>query len=170
MLWAVKDASPTLQGPKSPPEIFAHARRLANCWWEITRNPPGKRYMDRWHDIWVKSMWSWKKSPGFPGKISCCFSCCFEVAHYEVRSKSLETKKWTRMLMRVILASEEPRSCFPPLKFVPSPFLIKKISTGEESGGVEGGFVFASKCSKPHRLGNSSGGLQLVAILRTQDA
>ncbi|CAL1159620.1 unnamed protein product, partial [Cladocopium goreaui] len=29
------------------------------------------------------------------------------VAHYEVRSKSLETKKWTRMLMRVILASEE---------------------------------------------------------------
>eukprot|EP00435_Cladocopium_sp_Y103_P007795 s4647_g2.t1 len=29
------------------------------------------------------------------------------VAHYEVRSKSLETKKWTRMLMRVILASED---------------------------------------------------------------
>jgi hypothetical protein len=31
----------------------------------------------------------------------------WQVAHYEVRSKSLETKKWTRMLMRVILASED---------------------------------------------------------------
>ena len=31
----------------------------------------------------------------------------WQVAHYEVRSKSLETKKWARMLMRVILASED---------------------------------------------------------------
>lgn len=70
-----------------------------------------------------------------------------QVAHYEVRSKSLQTNKWNRMLMRVILACEASHQIHQVLM----PRVVVPVAAGERSGSVKGGLGFAAECAESHR-------------------